>query len=383
MGTTRSGIPGLSQKPIESGPANARYTCTRLRVRGTRLLTGPDYQRMLEMSIPQIARFIGEHGYGEEIHTLAGSRAAIDIIETALAKNLGASYQSVRSLTSGSLLLLTDWYLHRWDIVNVMTILRGKKRGLSPEKIREILVPAGDLGVSELDYLLAADSFAEVIERLPGWQLYPALTRECQHPYETCSFANLEDRLYQQYYTDLLRKCRTGVPGAGILAATIRLEIDLTNFRNLLRLRRGTVPQDIRTRMIAGGDILPEDLQHLAGVTDREEFIGFFRKSHLQPLLVDSYHLLYPETPDTRGKAETFISERWTEKMRPLHEMERAVTRIRLSRLEQLSKRNPFSILPVLVYLERKKYEISNIRAIVRGLEDEIPSAKIQQFLVL
>ena len=62
--------------------------------------------------------------------------------------------------------------------------------------------------------------------------------------------------------------------------------------------------------------------------------------------------------------------------------MEMAVTRLRLSRMEQLSKRHPFSVLPVLVYLERKKYEVFNIRAIVRGIEDGIPPEQIQRYIV-
>ena len=66
-----------------------------------------------------------------------------------------------------------------------------------------------------------------------------------------------------------------------------------------------------------------------------------------------------------------------------LREMEMAITGIRLTRIEQLSKRNPFSILPVIMYLERKKYEVFNIRAIVRGIEDGVPAGQIQRYLVI
>ena len=177
--------------------------------------------RMLQMSIPQIARFLGEHGYAKEIHTLAGSRSEIDRIETALVQNLAATCQDVRSLTSGPLKILTDWYLHRWDIVNVMIILRGKKKGLPGEKIREILIPAGDLGTAALLYLLEAESFEEVVSRLPGWRLYPVLARECRSPVEKCRFSHLEDRLYQQYYADLIRNCRSDVPGSRLPSSSL------------------------------------------------------------------------------------------------------------------------------------------------------------------
>jgi V/A-type H+-transporting ATPase subunit C len=71
------------------------------------------------------------------------------------------------------------------------------------------------------------------------------------------------------------------------------------------------------------------------------------------------------------------------EKKRPLHEMEMTVTRIRLAHMERVTKHHPFSVLPVLMYLERKKYEVANIRAIARGIEDNIPSDQIRQYLVI
>jgi V/A-type H+-transporting ATPase subunit C len=212
--------------------------------------------------------------------------------------------------------------------------------------------------------------------------LYPVLARECRQPERKCLFSNLENQLYQQYYTDLIRNLRTGVPGADLFLESVRLEVDLTNFRNLLRLRSGTVPEDIREQMVEGGTIPVSELQELSEIHESEAFTEAFRRSNLHQLLIDSYRTLYPEAVDPTGEAEKFISMMWVERKQPLHEMEMAVTRIRLTRMEQLSKRHPFSVLPVLVFLERKKYEVFNIRAIVRGIEDGIPAGQIFRYLV-
>jgi V/A-type H+/Na+-transporting ATPase subunit C len=301
--------------------SNIRYFCTRLRIRRTHLLKWDDYLRMLNMSIPQIARFIGEHGYAKEIHRLESTRSEIDRIETALVQNLALSCQDVRSHAFGPLKILIDWYLHRWDIVNLMIILRGKKRSLLTEKIREILIPSGDLDAAALEHLLEAGSFEAVIGRLPGWRLYPVLARECQPAQNGCHFSHLENRLYQQYYTDLIRNCGTGIPGADLFLESIRLEIDLTNFRNLLRLRSGTIPKDVQEQMVEGGTIPVRDLQELSAISDSEEFIGAFRKSRLHPLFIDSYLTLFPDAADPTSDAENFIRARWLERKRPLHEM--------------------------------------------------------------
>jgi V/A-type H+-transporting ATPase subunit C len=60
-----------------------------------------------------------------------------------------------------------------------------------------------------------------------------------------------------------------------------------------------------------------------------------------------------------------------------------AVTHMRLDRMERISKMYPFSVLPILVYLERKKYEVFNIRAIARGIDFGIPEGEIRRYLVI
>ena len=51
--------------------------------------------------------------------------------------------------------------------------------------------------------------------------------------------------------------------------------------------------------------------------------------------------------------------------------------------MERMSKRYPFSVLPVLVYLEEKKYEVANLRALARGKEANLPGERLHGYLVM
>jgi V/A-type H+-transporting ATPase subunit C len=51
--------------------------------------------------------------------------------------------------------------------------------------------------------------------------------------------------------------------------------------------------------------------------------------------------------------------------------------------MERLSKRYPFSIYPVLTYLESKRIEVYNLRAIARGKERKLPAELIREYLVM
>ncbi|MCK9308426.1 MAG: V-type ATPase subunit, partial [Methanoculleus sp.] len=64
---------------ISSGPATYIYACTRMRVRRSMLIPREDYLRMLNMSLPEITRFIGETNYRSEIDELGTSFSGINL----------------------------------------------------------------------------------------------------------------------------------------------------------------------------------------------------------------------------------------------------------------------------------------------------------------
>jgi V/A-type H+-transporting ATPase subunit C len=68
---------------------------------------------------------------------------------------------------------------------------------------------------------------------------------------------------------------------------------------------------------------------------------------------------------------------------RSIREIEILLIRFQLAQMERLSKRYPFSIYPVLTYLESKRIEVYNLRAIARGKERNLSPELIRQYLVM
>ena len=346
-----------------SGSAQYIYACTRMRVRKSLLIPREDYLRMLNMSLPEITRFIGETNYRSEIDELGTSFSGINLVEVALSWNLAKEYQSILELVPGDLKHFTVSYLRRWDIQNVVTILRGKLQGMQPGKIKEVLVPAGGLDKVALDRLLAEESPERVAEALRGERFYPVIERELPRATETGSFAHLENELYKGYYARLIADAKAGVKGGDIFLKYIELEIDIRNIQNLFRLRAGHVHEDVRELMLPGGSFSVEELQRLSGIENRDEFIDALKRQVKMVPLLNALE-------GVRDKSA-------------IHEIEVALTRVQLEQMERMSKRYPFSILPVLVYLEEKKYEVANLRALARGKEAGLPGERLQGYLVM
>ena len=347
---------------MKGSNASYIYVGTRMRVRKSKLLPKEEYMRMLNMSVPEITRSIEEMEYKREIDELSASFSGIDLLEIALSWNLAKEYQRVLSITTGTIRDFTEAYLRRWDIQNVLNIIRGKFQGLKPDKIKEVLIPAGELDRVFLDRLLLEESPERVVEALKGTKMYPVFVKEFPAALQTRSLSRLENELYKQFYAKLLDGAR-GIKGGELFISYIRLDIDITNIKNLFRLRVDDIEEDARDIMIEGGSFSVDELQRLNTLTNLNEFIdGLLAKVRVKPLI---------------AVLETLRDNK------PIREIEIDLIRVELEQMERLSKLNPFSIHPILVYLEKKKYEVYNLRAIARGKESKLPADRIKGYLVV
>jgi V/A-type H+-transporting ATPase subunit C len=339
------------------------YVCTRMRVRKSKLIPREEYMRMLNMSLPEIIRVIQETEYKQEIDELSTAFKGIDLIEVALSWNLAKEYQKILEITPGNLKQFTRSYLRRWDIQNVLTILRGRMQGEKLGKIKEILVPAGSLDRAALDRLLAEDNPDRIVEALKGNRIYPVLSREYPATKESGSFSRLENELYKQFFSEIIAEGESGIKGGNQFLDFIRFDIDIRNIKTLFRLRADIFEEDAREMFIAGGVLSPADFTNLNTLRDRGEFIDQLKEKISNSLLL------------------SLLDELKSEKV--IHDVETRLTRVQLDQMERISKRNPFSIHPILVYLEKKRYEVLNLRALARGKESKLPSERIAEYLVI
>ncbi|HOT94597.1 MAG TPA: V-type ATPase subunit [Methanoregulaceae archaeon] len=359
------------------------YVSTRLRVRKASLFPFPVYQRLLRMSISGIALFLMQHGYGTGLAENVRVQAGPEQLEAMLLEHLEKTYHDVLRITTGEMRDLTAAFLRRWDIINVMVILRGKYAGIPVASLREILISAGELGPDDLDALLAEPDTGGVVERLSRWRLVHILEAEYHAKPERHRFARIETALHRAYYAGLLCPCRESVRGDATFTRYLRLEIDTLNFRMLLRLRAGRRTVNLSDHLIPGGTIPLEAFEQMNSAATREEFLARFEVTPLFPLLIDALCLHRTEPALCEEDAVAYITDRWMARLRPAHEVEMAVNHVRLDRMDDLSRRDPFSVLPVIVYLERKRYEVYNLRAIITGLQDGLAPEEIEPYIVL
>ncbi|MFY1645345.1 V-type ATPase subunit, partial [Methanoculleus bourgensis] len=197
------------------------------------------YRRIMQMSIPGVVAHLGRQEDYRDIIDLAASFSGARLVEEAVNRSLARSFRHAMMIAPGDMHTLAREYLTRWDITNVMAILRGTVFDVPRQQVRDLLVPAGELDTTLLDRLLGLTTCGEALEALQDWRLYAVLEEYYRICGERGVFARIENELYMNYYAGLLGLVASGCSGCRELIAYLRFEIDITNMKNLLRLRCG------------------------------------------------------------------------------------------------------------------------------------------------
>ena len=342
--------------PYESG--NYPYVTARVRAKRAALLPADTYARLLQMQIPEIARFLGEREYKSEMVALGGRYAGVDLIEHATSLNLTRTYNQIYDFCEGHLRAIVGRYLDRYDLQNVKTIVRAKTYGASTEQVEEDLVPAGSLPAEFLRELAEAPTLEDTFRRLERTIYADALEGP---PSEVKNWAAWEDRVSRIYYTELLRSVPPSTDANRLMRQFIEREIDIVNLKTLLRVWAAKAAFD-RAIFLPGGYEMTE--------AELGEMVRLDKAALMARLRAYSF---YDEIAGDLERVEAT----------GVGALLRKVEKVHLIEATKYSHLHPLSILPILDYILRKDREVQNIRLIARGKESGLSVDVIRELLVV
>ena len=345
--------------PLDMG--NYPYVTARIKAKRAHLLPPETYGRLLQMDIPEIARFLGEGEYKQEMLALGARYAGVDLIEMATSRNLAKTYNQIYEFSEGQLRTMVARYLDRYDLQNVKTIVRAKTYGATEAEVEEDLVPAGSFSEEFLDRLAEADTLAEAFGALEGTIYAAALDTLGETPERVTNWAEWEDLVSRLYYQDLLSSVPPSTEANRLFRSFIQKEIDIVNLKTLLRtwFAKASFDRDI---FVSGGiETAPEELEEAT----RLEYPDLV--AHLQD------YSFYDDIAADLEQAQT----------RGVGLLIRRVEKVHLIQAARYAHLHPLSILPILDYIVRKDREVQNIRLIARGKESGLSTGVIRDLLVV
>ena len=341
---------------------NYAYTVARVKAKKSALLKEDAYSKMLMMSLPEISRFISESGYQKEITELTGKYNGVDLIEHAPYANMANLFKGILNSSEGELKDMIAADLERWDAWNLKVILRGKSFGLDVEQMKEDLVPAGRLGLAQLETLIGYSSEEEILQAY-GRFVELAIPQSVLTAYgEEKNLAIIEDYLDKAYYERLLLNVDPSSRPKRLFQDFIRNEIDITNLETILKLKKEGITGDvILGYYIPGGAQIDKKL---ATQLANAESISAMANDLAQ---LDFYEDIKDALDDSKS----------------LKDIVAALTKYHRKQAKTFTHLYPLSVIPVIDFMIHKETEVNNIRIIARGIESGLDKEIIKGLLVV
>jgi len=337
-------------------PVKYAYITGRVRAMKTKLIPAEMYPRMMSMDTSEIARYLEETQYKDEIDALSKDYSGVELIEHATFANLAKIFRKLSEVSIDEPSFLILEYLRRWDVWNIKTLLRGKFYGASDTEIAKYFVPAGELSDERLIELAKKESIQDIISAFDGTDYASALAQ-----YDGKNLASVENALDKLYYFRMERAVGgTLSVGGGLLLKYVRREIDIRNLITLLRMNRAGVDAAVISENLIPGGKLFDELSRMAG----QPFGEFLRGLEGYPFW-------------------SSISDVATADVEAISRIEARLKAYLVRYAWALSNYHPLSILPVLGYMVSKETEVANIRKIVRGKEAGLSAELIEEQVVV
>ena len=341
---------------------NYAYTVARVKAKKSALLKEDAYSKMLMMSLPEISRFISESGYQKEITELTGKYNGVDLIEHAPYANMANLFKGILNSSEGELKDMIAADLERWDAWNLKVILRGKSFGLDVEQMKEDLVPAGRLGLAQLETLIGYSSEEEILQAY-GRFVELAIPQSVLTAYgEEKNLAIIEDYLDKAYYERLLLNVDPSSRPKRLFQDFIRNEIDITNLETILKLKKEGITGDVIL-----GYYIPGGAQ-----IDKKLATQLANADSVSAMANDLAQLdFYDDIKDALDDSKS------------LKDIVAALTKYHRKQAKTFTHLYPLSVIPVIDFMIHKETEVNNIRIIARGIESGLDKEIIKGLLVV
>jgi V/A-type H+/Na+-transporting ATPase subunit C len=331
---------------MDWGYINARMRGMKSRLLDHHALDGLVLQPDLESLVNELEKT----PYHDDIVEARGTYSGIPCIEHALRNNFVRTFRKILDFAKKEEAeQYISIFLHRWDIQNIKTILRGKNIHVTNEEILDCIVPAGEMDEATLTELVRQPDTKAVIDLLATWDISWAkpLTTAFPEFARSGDLGMLECALDRYYYEDaLLAVSRPGKNNA-MIRQILSIEIDVVNIKTVLRMIRDHVAPEEATKFLLDGGLEfdQKKLGHLLTLHKIEDVL---------PELGQTRYRFLSGTPESALRAQKIsVIEK---------ELERYL--VRQGTKSFLS--DPLSVASLIGYFWAKYNEITNIRVISR-----------------
>ena len=354
------------------------YGNTRLRARKTELLGAEEYEALLGRDLEGLAEALAGTAYRAEVEAaLAVTGVDRRALHEALRQHLARALSELRRFYEGSALELVDLLLSRFDLHNLLALLRGRVRGRPPEEVLANVFPLGAIGDAAAQEIARQPELARTVDLLVAWRLPDlALARALADAWpeyqRTEDLAALEHALATHHALRVTQALDDAGADAESLRELVAREHDAVNVLIVLRLRFALQldelaelpPPRASGRFIAGGRMAPDELEAALRQPTRADAVA---------RLIDAARRTDWRAPLERVAAGGDL---------PTLQRELEASRVRWA-VGLFLRGDPLTIDVPIAYAVAKENEVRNLRLLVEGAAGGLSAAALRAQLIV
>ena len=350
--------------------AVGEYDYLNARVRGMsrHFISTETLQQIVDASdVEVVIDVLMDSPYASSVSEARTTHSGIAAVEVALRTSLFETLQKVREIAPRGPRRLITIQLNRWDIDNVVVLLRGVAAGVPADEIADGLTPAGEYRPVQLAELAREPDVQSLSDALTTWgyEFATTLRRMLLDSGPEIDVNAAEADLFTAYALWAFDQLDPHDPNHEVLRELLKLQIDLKNVISVLkRVQYNSLGVDApELRILPGGSFSLHLLRELDRSNTVPDALSLLEKTHFAPG-IERGVLSYGGTDRVSG-------------------IERFLEAVVIGRGIELFRGDPLSAAVPLGFIWRKVNEYENLRMILRGKHYQVPPNRIREALVL
>ena len=329
------------------------------------LLTRDYFMRLVEVpNTDDLQGMLEQTVYRREVTEAFLAKPEKPDYDQALSLNMIGAFRKILDSTGGEAHQLCTILMSRYDVLNVKTILRGKRGNATTSEILDLMIPVGEIKMDTLENIARGREVRDCINTMVKTQMKYGRVLAAAYPdymNHEQDLSILELALDKFNYQENTSKLEGRDSNVEMMREIFTAEIDLRNISTLVRIRGLKLDDEEVEKLRIPGGTLAQD-----------QFLGLQRLGDLVQIVSE-----YPD-PRTRRLLEKALAEYQEEDIVAFDkELEHELIR----RGAAMSNVDVLGIGVIIGFMFQKQNEIINLRIILRGRYMDRPQADIKKDL--
>jgi len=356
---------------VGSGAAGYASVNVKIRAMKAKLLSIADYDRVIPVEslgegIRTIIGLVAPSKLADALSSLMTSEDTLDLkdIDRILNQSYITIHIKLAEMCPDATKNFLELYAQKYDIDNLKTIIKAIHQDLPPDEIRKLLMPSISRTDEELTELIIAESITQLCEALKDDITKSTILRAMDAYNETGNILPIELALDQMFYTQLWDALSTLSKGDREWASNLLgMRIDLLNILSILRGVQLGFDTSLLNQLVI--PITHRLTKRLDEAMELESALEVTRILMVRPYekIVNLVREILEENRSL-AEAEHLIEDYFTRENR------------------RVFMGYPFHIGTVLAFLNLFNAELRNLKSILIGIEEQVPSSRLRESLV-